>query len=170
MNILSSHVERAVKWFARWITTNMTSMCYDDAVQEMWIEVLKVSPKYNDATDAAFPTFVWRHLKWRSMNIVRDEITRLKHDTAYAETKPIHYDIPENNKLLETIQNKLKKPLDQRVLKILVDPPEALFIDRPTASEHLPTWKLASYLGISACKVDRSRNRIKKVAKRIVNG
>lgn len=169
MNITSPGVQRAVKWFAHWMVTHMPSLSFDDAMQDLWLEVVTATPRYDD-TENAFLTFIGRHLRWRAINMMEAEVTRIKYNTVFASESCQSYSIPDQSydSLIELISKQLG-PLDQKVFRTLADPPMHLVSDQIRERGTIANWRLASYLGVTKRQVKYSRIKIRKVIDRLLS-
>jgi len=163
-------VEGSVKWFAKWVASSAPSIQYEDAVQDLWVEVMLAAPKYDDATSNAFSTFINRHLRWRAMNMMREEAVRLKYDAAYAAERIDTYHHDEQS--VEGLANAILKRLsafDQKVFNHLVNPPpgvlsESAFDPEP---DRVVNWRLASYMRVPKRKIDYAKKKIRKVMREL---
>jgi DNA-directed RNA polymerase specialized sigma24 family protein len=169
MNLTNSKVQQAVWHFARWITQRVPSIQYEDAAQDLWIDVLEASAKYKDSSEASFSTFVFKHLHWRAMDLIKHEIRRCKRDTAFA-AKTVDFCLQEEQSVesLAAIVHKQLSNFDGKVLEILMSPPLELTSDQKS-SDHLTSWMLASYLKVPKKTIDYSRAKIRKAIRKVLD-
>jgi len=169
MNITSPDVHRAVKWFAHWMVTHMPSLSFDDALQDLWLEVVTATPRYDDSENT-FLTFIGRHLRWRAINMMEAEVARIKYNTVFAAETCSSYSIPEQSydSLIEKISSQLG-PMDRKVFQTLANPPVHLVTDQVRERGTIANWRLASYLGVTKRQVKYSRTKIKRVIDRLLS-
>ena len=168
MNIYQPATKRAVRWFANWVAATMPTISADDAMQDLWIEVMKAAPRYDASTTHAFSTFIGKHLRWRAINLVNAESRRLRYTAAYVYGKP--NSCIQDEQPMESLIEQARKcldPFDKKVFDILIDPPPGMISESKFGKDYVTSWRLASYLDVPRRQVEYTKKKIRKVVKQL---
>lgn len=173
-------IKKIVKHRAGWLATVCPLIDFDDAHQFLWLEAVKLVPRFCDSAGTHFTTFLFGHLKFRSLNLIETLSNRARVEGEWAEFYDHQSEDPIEeplDKLIERIKSALNET-DQRVLAQLINPSPKLRriasrcnsdlqLDR---SHHIANTHLALYLNVSEMTISRSIRHLEKVIRRAQSG
>lgn len=172
-------VQKIVGQRAAWVAACCPLIDFDDAKQEMWKEALMLVPRFCDTAGAAFSTFLYSHLRFRSINLIRTLKNRAQLEAQYAfnhDQKTV--DPP--SEVLDKLIARIKSPLcttDRRVFDLMINPSPKLRKIAITCNSDLKRDQpqisnkhLALYLKVSDMTISRSVRHIQDVVERVMDG
>lgn len=172
-------VKLAVEHRALWLKNRCPGLLLEDAKQQMWLEAVKLAPKFCESFGSSFSTLLFSHLRFRAINYLKSSISKIKTETEWAEIhKYEKYDPMDEpiDILLGRIRLSLNST-DRKVLEQMINPSDKLKKICSAANSDLKKSKarvsnvhLAYFFHVSEMTISRSTRHIEKVFRQAVAG
>jgi DNA-directed RNA polymerase specialized sigma24 family protein len=180
MDILADTVvKKIVAHRAAWVAACCPLIDFDDAQQEMWKQAVLLVPRYCESSGAEFSTFLYSHLRFRSINLIRTLKSRARIEAEWAVNGD-RKSVDPPSEVLDNLVERIKSPLcetDRRVFDLLINPPEELQriericnADLKRDQTNVSNKYLALYLKVSEMTISRSIRHIQDVTERVMDG
>lgn len=161
--------ERLVCQFAWKVVRKCPSMDFEDVKQDLLLALTEARQQYKES-ELPFIAFAYKRLGWRSNELVRNHLRRLKAENIWSRRTDEMVDAAERgygtlcSEVLELLDNQ-----DEKQLFCLMAIPDTGERDR-RRSELMSATEAAAYIGMSRMGQYRSLREVRKAVEQVVNG
>lgn len=166
--MFTSKVDRLIRQQTWVVIQKCPNLCKDDVHQDMWVETLKAWNNFRQSENTQFTTFLFKHLTYRSLNMVKSYYRQHKFELEFAFLQQAIYEFHEESMqlLCEKISEHLNEK-EQKIFKQFVDPDKCLVeagireCNSGTLKQEWTKKQLASYLNLTQISFSRTFVKIK---------